>query len=125
MGLAFLLRPLAFGDIDHGAHAFDEIAGRVENGVAYFVDIPDRAVRKNDSVVQFVVRPFTEWALKQFPGPGSILRMNALEKCFDGRDTRCRIEAQQAIGFVGPVCDLSRGAVVCPTARAAKPLRFR
>ncbi len=48
MGLAFLLRPLAFGDIDHGAHAFDEIAGRVENGVAYFVDIPDRAVRKND-----------------------------------------------------------------------------
>ena len=125
MGLAFFLRPLAFRDIDHGAHAFDEIAGRVENRVAYFVDIPDGAIGKNDPVFQFVVRPFPEWAIEQLACPGPILRMNALEKYFDGRDTRCRIEAQQAIGLVGPVCDLSRGAVVSPTARAAKPLRFR
>ncbi len=64
MGLALLLRPLAFCDIDHGAYAFDEIAGRVENRVAYFVDIPDRAVGKNDPVFQFIVRSFPELALE-------------------------------------------------------------
>ena len=125
MGVAFLLRSFAFGDIDHGAHAFDDIAGRVEYGVTYFVDMPDRAVGKYYPVFQFVVRPFTERALKEFCGLGSILRMNALEKGLDRRNTRCRIEAQQAIGFVGPVRDLSRGAVVCPTARMAQPLCFR
>jgi len=44
---AFFLRPLALGDVDSGAHQFDELAGRTENRMPYDVDVSDLAGRSS------------------------------------------------------------------------------
>src|SRR5690242_18377445 len=63
MSLALLLGPLALGRIEHGAHEFNEIAGCVENRMAYRVEVFHGAAWKNDSIIQFVVRPVTDCSL--------------------------------------------------------------
>src|SRR6202022_3545241 len=63
-------RPLALGDVDHGTHELNEIAGWAENRVTYYVDISDLAAGMNDSVVQLEVRPFALCSLELHRGPG-------------------------------------------------------
>ena len=54
--LALFLRPLAFGDVHHGTHEFNEFAGWAENRMAHYVDISDLAAGMNDSVIQLELR---------------------------------------------------------------------
>src|SRR5258706_5885682 len=47
----FLLRLFMFSDVDHGAHKFNEMAGRVQNRMTYDVNVSDGAIRMHDAVV--------------------------------------------------------------------------
>jgi hypothetical protein len=83
MSLALLLCPLAFRHIHHGAYQFSGITGGVEHRMAYCVDVSHRAVGKNDSAIQFVVRPLADGSLEDVGGPGLIVRMHPLAKCVE------------------------------------------
>ena len=50
------LRPLAFGNVNHGTHVFNEIAGRTENGMAHCVDLPDLATGMNATIAMSASR---------------------------------------------------------------------
>jgi hypothetical protein len=78
-----LFRPLAFGHVHIRADNFNKIAGRVENGMAYRVDVLESAVRKNRPENPFEVCPFTDCSLEDFGGPGSIVGMNVPVKFFE------------------------------------------
>src|SRR5882672_3084688 len=81
--LEYLVGPLAFGHVHGGTDVFNETAGCVENGMPYCAMVPDRAVRKNGSVIHLAARLFTLCSLVCFAGPDSILRMHPLAKFFD------------------------------------------
>src|SRR5467141_934517 len=95
MGLAraqFFLRPFAFGDVNHGTHEFDQIAGWAENGMAHHVDVSDRAAGMNDSVIQPELRLLTPRCLGCLPNFGLIIRMDALKECFESRFSTVRVK---------------------------------
>src|SRR5580658_5414091 len=96
-------RPPALGDIDHGAHVFNDIAGWTENGMACRVDVLDLAGRMDDSVIQFVCDLPTACSLSGFPDVGSILRMDALQELFESRWSAERFKTQYPVAFFGPV----------------------
>ena len=74
---------LAFGNVHVRANEFNKIAGRVEYRVRYRVDVLESPVRKNGSEIPLEVGPFTDCSVEDFARPGSILRVNALAKCFE------------------------------------------
>src|SRR5205807_409936 len=118
------LRPLALGDVDHGTHVFNEIAGWTENGMAYHVNVSDLAVRMNDSVILLEICFLARCCLGLFPISGLIIRMDALKECFESRLSTVRVKTQHAVAFLGPVPYVARSRSPCPTARMAEPLRF-
>src|SRR5277367_1193444 len=75
---------LAFSDIDHGPDKFPDVARLVQNWVTNVVDVLDRSVRENDSVVRFEVslRQIRPFVVFRFNRP--ILRMNPAKKEFGG-----------------------------------------
>jgi hypothetical protein len=92
--------------------------------MTYPVNVLDGPVRKNGSESHLVICFLTDGSFQVFDQPASILRIDALQKCFKWRYTLFGIEAVQPIGLLRPVGDLSGGDVPRPTARAAQPLRF-
>src|ERR1700682_4704643 len=124
------LRPLAFGDVNHGTHVFNEIAGRTENGMAYCVDLPDLATGMNDSVIELEPRLVTVCSFCSFDcsfdlfQPTLIIRMDALKECFESRLSTARVKTQYAVTFLGPVPNVACSRGRCPTARVAESLRF-
>src|SRR6266851_2507042 len=89
------------------------------------MNVPDPAARMDDSIVQRKLSLVAGYSLDQFRDCGLIIRMDALEKCFESRWSLLRIETQHAEALFGPVPDLARGRGPCPTARVAQPLRLR
>jgi hypothetical protein len=65
-----LLRTLSLGDIDHGTYELTEIAGSVEDRVAYNVNVSDPFVRMKDSVPEFEIRLVVDGSLPPFPARG-------------------------------------------------------
>jgi hypothetical protein len=118
------LRPLTLGDVDHCTHESNQITGRVENGMAYCVDLPDLAAGMNDSVIELEPRLFTACSFDLFRGPTLIIRVNALNECFESRQLLVRVKTQYAVAFLGPVPNVARTRGRCPTARVAESLRF-
>jgi hypothetical protein len=100
MGQTLFLRPLAFGHVHGGPDEFHHIAGRGEHRMADSVEVLHRAVRQNGSEIYLELRPFTDGSLEDLDGPGSILRMNALDNRFEWRYTPFRIEAVHAVEFL-------------------------
>src|SRR5260370_24937559 len=86
------LGALALGDVDHGAHELNEIAGWAENGMAHPVDISNLAAGMNDSVIQLVPRLLAQCCLGHFPELGLIIRMDALKKRFELRLSTVRVK---------------------------------
>src|SRR6266853_2277123 len=128
IGLAraqFLLRPLALGDVDHGAHELNQIAGWAENGMAHHVDVSNLAAGMNDSVILLEICFHTQCCLGGCRLFGLIIRMDALEERFESRLSTVRVKTQHAVAFLGPVPNVTRSRNPCPTARMAEPLRFR
>src|SRR5260370_14858554 len=121
-----LFGPFALGDVHHGTHEFNQIAGWAENGMAHPVDISNLAAGMNDSVIQLELRLLAPRCLGCFPNFGLIVRMNALKECFESRVSTVRVQTHHAVAFLGPVPDLARSRDPCrrPTARMAEPLRF-
>ena len=68
--------------------------------MAYAVEVLHRAVRKHGAELHLELRPFTDCSLEDLAGPGSILRMHALDNGFEWRYTPFRIEAVHAIEFL-------------------------
>ena len=73
-------RALTFRNIDHGTDKFPNVARLVQDWMTDVVDVLDRSVRENDTVVRFElglrqIRPFV---FLRFNRP--ILRMNPAEK---------------------------------------------
>src|SRR6266851_5699577 len=122
--LALILRPLAFGYVDHSTDEFNEIPGWTENGTAHRVDVPDLAAGMNDSVIELEPRFVTRCSLGRFPKFGLIIRMDALKESFESRLSTVRVKTQYAVAFLGPESDLSRSRGPCPTACVAEPLCF-
>src|SRR6202165_2066543 len=124
------LRPLAFGNVNHGTHVFNKIAGRTENGMAHCVDLPDLATRMNDSVIELEPRLVTACSFCSFDcsfdllQPTLISRMDALKECFESRLSTVRVKTQYAVTFLGPVPNVACSRGRCPTARVAESLRF-
>jgi len=100
MAQTLFIRPLAFGHVHGGPDEFNDIAGRVEHGMAYAVEVLHRAVRKNGSEIYLELRPFTDGSLDDLEGRSSILRMNALDNFFEWRYTPFWIEAVHAVEFL-------------------------
>ncbi len=90
--LTFLLRLFALGDVNHGTHEFDQIAGWAENGMAHHVDVSDRAAGMNDSVIQLELRLLKPRCLGCLPNFGLIIRMDALKECFESRFSTVRVK---------------------------------
>src|SRR5260370_31274136 len=127
MGLAraqFFLSPFALGDVKHGTHDFNQIAGWAENRMAHHVVVSNLAAGMNDSVIQLELRLLALRCLGCFPKFGLIIRMDALKQCFESRLSTVRVKTQHAVAFLGPVPNVTRSRDPCPTARVAEPLRF-
>ena len=77
-----LFCPLTLGHVHGGPHEFHQLTGGVEYRMRYRMEVLQRAVRKNRSVIYLVIRPFTDCSLDGVDDLVSILRMNALENCF-------------------------------------------
>src|ERR1700738_2248687 len=89
----FRLRPLAVGDVHVGSDEFDNLADGVVNRMTYFLDVLRCAIRKVHLKIQFVLCSVTDCSVRGFGKPGSILSVNALQKCSEGRYARLWIEA--------------------------------
>src|SRR5260370_2744452 len=128
MGLAraqFFLRPFAFGDVNHGAHEFNQIAGWAENRMAHHVDDSNLAAEMDDSVIQLELRLLAHRCLACFAKFGLIIRIDALREYFQSRFSTVRVKTQHAVAVLGPVPNVPRSTAPCPTARMSQSLRFR
>src|SRR6266436_2033801 len=96
----FLLRTFTLGDVDHRTDEFMQIAGSVEDRMAYGVNVPDSFVRMNDSVIQFKIRLVADRFLEPFPARGLIVWVNFLKEFFESRCRPSGIETQHAIAFL-------------------------
>src|SRR5258706_8184287 len=83
--LKVLFRPLTLGYVHYGPHEFMQVAGSVEDGMAYDVNVSDPFVRMNDSVVQFEIHLVAGGFLERFPGPDLIAWVNFLKEFFESR----------------------------------------
>src|SRR6202007_2714371 len=122
LALLFLCA-FAFGNVYSRPEDFNEFAGFTEDGMAYSVNVPNLAVRKNDPVVELGISLFRDLGISQ---PFcSILGMNSLENGLIGRYTGVRIKPKQLVAFLRPVGDLFSSGFQRPTAAFAQRLRFR
>jgi len=83
--LELLFRPLALSDVNNGTHEFNELAGSVEDRMAYNVNVPYAYVRMNDSVVQFEIGLSWMAFSNRSLGPSLIVQMNSLKEFFESR----------------------------------------
>src|SRR5258708_14744520 len=91
MGLAraqFFLRPFAFGDVNHGAHEFNQIAGWAKNRMAHHVDDSNLAGGMDDSVIQLELRLRSEEHTSELQSPDHLVCRLLLEK---KKNTRQRL----------------------------------
>src|SRR5262245_19970635 len=100
MGLTLFFRPFAFGHVHGGTDELNNIAGRVEHRMAYSEEVFYLAALKNGSEIHLKLRPFTDCSFEDFEGSGSILRMNALNNCFEWRYALFRIDAVHTVEFL-------------------------
>src|SRR5260370_42141636 len=98
-----LFGPFALGDVHHGTHEFDQIAGWAENRMAHSVDISNLAAGMNDSVIQLELRLLAPRCLGCFPNLGLIVRMNALKECFESRVSTVPLQTHHPLPFLAPV----------------------
>jgi hypothetical protein len=77
-----LLRLLCRGDVHQGTHELLHIPGCVQNRMADCVGVFNSAIRKNDSVIHFVIRLFTGCSIFCLLHFGSILGMDTLQPIF-------------------------------------------
>src|SRR6267154_1794261 len=90
----------------------------------YGVDVFDRAVRKKDSELHFVIGLFTDCSV-DCPLPcGSILRMNAAQPFFPTRHALLGIDAIDPIPFLGEMRGFSVRHPPDPAPCMCQPLRF-
>src|ERR1700751_3425380 len=73
------LSAFTLGDVYARPDDFNEVAGFIENGMAYSVKVLDLAVRKNDSELEAAIPPFTNCVFAVFKPLPPILGMNSLE----------------------------------------------
>src|SRR5260370_42366357 len=99
------------------------MAGRVENGMAHPVCAPNLAVGLYVWVIPPGPRLITPCCLGHFPELGLIIRMDALKKCFESRQSTMRVKTQQSVDFFGPVPDLASGGRQRPTPPGAPASR--
>ena len=79
-----LLGLLAPRDIHHSADIFNRtVGGRIKDWARHQVNKLDDAIRKNNSVVQFVRFSFRECFLTNCMGVSQILGMEALASCLE------------------------------------------
>src|SRR5260370_15841617 len=116
---------LALGDVCRAAHEFHHIAACVQNRMADGVDVFDRAVRKEDSEFDFIVRLFTYCPIDCLLPLDSILRMNALQAFAPSRRALVCIEAIDAIPFLGKIYSVSSRYPPNPSPRIRDRLCFR
>ncbi len=99
VGLAraqFFLRPFSLGDVNHGTHELNQIAGWAENGMAHPVDVSNLAAGMNDSVILLEICFHTQCCLGRCPLFGLIIRMDALEERFESRLSTVRVKSPEA-----------------------------
>src|SRR5712664_1297712 len=87
-----LFGPFALGDVHHGTHEFNQIAGWAENGMAHPVDVSNLAAGMNDSVILLEICFHTQCCLGRCPLFGLIIRMDALEERFESRLSTVRVK---------------------------------
>src|SRR5260370_25599228 len=95
----FFFRPLTLGDVNHGTHEFNQIAGWAENGMAHYVDVSNLAAGMNDSVIQVGLCLLTPCCQGHFPELGLIIRMDTLKNCLESRQPIVRVKTQQSVTF--------------------------
>src|ERR1700688_266526 len=116
---------LALGHVHHGTHVLNEIARWVENGVSYDVDVSDLASGMDDSVIRLIVDLVATRCRRYFADLGLVVGMDALQECFEARQSVVRIKTKHAIAFFGPVPHCPGCRDLFPTARTNGPLGFR
>src|SRR5258708_4992555 len=84
--------PPAFRHVHPGPHVLNEVAGWVEKGVSYHLDVSDLAAGMDDSVIRLVVEFGTPRCRRYFPDLGLIIRVDALQECFKSRQSVARIK---------------------------------
>src|SRR5207245_2456253 len=92
----------AFSDIDNGAHELHKMTGLIANRMSNRVDVLDRAVRVNNSIVCFEVHFLGNRFSEQFSDSVLVLRAKAPEEFFESRRPGLRIETKNAISFLRP-----------------------
>src|ERR1700678_1823210 len=91
----------------------------------YRMDVLECPVRQQDSKIHIEVRrPLKSVSVETCADPVSILGMNTLEEDFNWRWAAFGVKAKEEIMFAGPVDNLHRRDVPCPTARVCQPLCF-
>src|SRR5260370_33021599 len=110
----FFLRPFAVGDVNHGAHEFNQIAGWAKNRMAHHVDDSNLAGGMDDSVIQLELRLLAHRCLACFPQLGSIIRMDALKESFASRFSHMRVKTQHAVALLSPLPKVHPSREPCP-----------
>src|ERR1039458_5021163 len=87
-----LLSPPAFRHVHHRTHVLNEVAGWIENGVSYYVDISELAAGMDDSIIRLEPCFLTLCRLDRLPKHGSIIGMDALIKRLKSRSSTVRIK---------------------------------
>ena len=123
--LSFFLRSPALGHVHQCPDEFDHIAGGGDNRVANDMDLSDLAARMHNSIVVVEIRLSPDCFPKTFSSSGPIIGMDTSLEFFKSRWSPCGIETRYAEYFFGPVGMFADRRDTCPTARVAKPLRFR
>ena len=91
-------------------------------GTSHDVDVPDGAIRHQQSMLEIDVLPRLR-PVDRLLHPGSVFRVNPLEDAFDGRCGRA-VVLEDSKGLVRPD-DLAGGRLPPEASRMAEPLRFR
>ncbi len=71
--------------------------------MAYLVDISELAAGRTVPVIDLELRPFLRCSLELFRDRLSIIRMNALQSCFERQHLALRIKTQYAKAFLGHI----------------------
>src|ERR1700756_2197900 len=98
--LALFLGAFAFSDVGNYAHVL-EIARAVSSGMRNGVDVPDGAVRQQNSMLDIQVHAVLRGAIPELLHAISVLGVNSVEYEIERR-IRFSCEAQNCVGFVRP-----------------------
>ena len=100
-----------------------EAARFIAQGTSHDVDVPDGAIRHQQSMLEIDVLPRLRRPVDRLLHPGSVFGVNPLEDAFDGRCGRA-VVLEDSKGLVRPD-DLAGGRLPPEASRMAEPLRFR